>query len=134
MRAKEFMGESKPRSGYQALELSATSRGQLARSFPPRFPEFIGHHVTYAFGVRSDVPLPEISSVRVVGYAVDEAGLEALVVEVDGATTRPDGKTFHITWSLDRGAGFKPVNSNDLVSRGWESVQPINIDATAKFF
>jgi hypothetical protein len=126
----------KPRAGYQAFEVSAASRSALAEVFPPKFPEFIGHHITYKFGVSSDQPLPEASTLRVVGYACDEAGIEALVVEVDGTTVRPDGKTFHITWSLDREAGFKPVKSNDLIAQqGYEKIpSPINITATAKFF
>jgi hypothetical protein len=133
MRAREFM-ESKVRSGYQALELSQASRIQLAQMFPAKFGDFIGHHITYAFGVKSDVPLPEVQNIEVVGYAVDPQGIEALVVSVNGTTVRPDGKTFHITWSLDRDAGFKPVHSNDLVSKGWTKVQKvINITATAKF-
>ena len=137
MRAKEFMEEgSKPRSGYQAFEVSGASRSHLASVFPPKFSEFIGHHITYRFGVKSDEPLSQATSFRVVGYACDDTGLEALVVEVDGSTVRPDGKTFHITWSLDRGAGFKPVMSNDLISKnGYEKISnPINITATAKFF
>lgn len=128
------MGSPKPRSGYQAFEISPESRSKLAAQFPPKFAEFIGHHITYKFGVKSDLPLPEATSIKVVGYACNDKGIEALVVEVDGSTVRPDGKTFHITWSLDREAGFKPVNSNDLVAGGWEKVPAINITATAKFF
>lgn len=137
MRAKDIIeSEPKPRSGYQAFEISTQSRSHLASIFPPKFPEFIGHHITYRMGVKSDVPLPEASSFTVVGYAYDEAGIEALVVEVDGSVVRPDGKTFHITWSLDREAGFKPVKSNDLIaSKGYRKISnPINITATAKFF
>jgi len=127
--------EGKPRTGYQALELDHGSRSKLAAQFPPKFPEFIGHHITLAFGVKSDQPLPDISGVRVVGYSCDDAGIEALVVEVNGTTQRPDGKTYHVTWSLDREAGFKPVKSNELISsRGYEPVDPINITATARFF
>lgn len=137
MRAKEFMEQgTKPRGGYQAFEISGASRSHLAGVFPPKFAEFIGHHITYNRGAKSDQPLPEATTFRVVGYAHDPAGIEALVVEVDGTTVRPDGKTFHITWSLDREAGFKPVNSNDLIARvGYEKLpSPINITATAKFF
>lgn len=133
MRLDEITGA---RRGYQAFELDAQSRSLLAQRFPPKFSEFIGHHITYAFGVMSDEPLPEADSFRVVGYACDENGLEALVVEVNGTTTRPDGSTFHITWSLDRDAGFKPVNSNHLIKRsGFERIDdPINIHAVPKFF
>ena len=129
------MGESKPRSGYQAFELDHASRSKLAQSFPPKFSEWIGHHITVKMGAKSNQPLPEASTFRVVGYACNEAGIECLVVEVDGTTTRPDGRTYHCTWSLDRGAGFKPVNSNDLLRDGWDKLpNPINITATAKFF
>lgn len=137
MRAKDILESApKPRGGYQAFEVSDQSRSHLASIFPPKFPEFIGHHITYKMGVKSDQPLPEASTFKVVGYACDPLGIEALVVEVDGTTVRPDGKTFHITWSLDRDAGFKPVKSNDLIaSRGYEKISsPINITATAKFF
>jgi len=134
MKANEIFENAKPRSGYQAFEISAESRSRLAAQFAPKFPEFIGHHITYKMGVKSDVPLPEATSFKVVGYACNEEGIEALVVEVDGTTVREDGKTYHITWSLDREAGFKPVKSNDLVKNGWTNVPAINITATAKFF
>jgi len=126
----------KPRRGYQAFELSEESRNHLAGIFPPKFPEFIGHHITYAFGVMSTDPLPEASNLQVVGYACDSKGIEALIVSVDGSTDRPDGKTFHITWSLDRSAGFKPVNSNDLIANnGWNRIRgSINITAKPRFF
>jgi hypothetical protein len=134
VQVNEVLGKG-VRSGYQAFEVSAESRSQLAQVFPPKFKEFIGHHITYRFGVNSDLPLPEATSFRVIGYACDPSGLEALVVEIDGTTVRPDGKIFHITWSLDRDAGFKPVNSNNLLSGdAYELVKPINITATAKFF
>lgn len=126
---------AKPKGGYQAFELSHDSRSKLAQTFPPKFSEFIGHHITYKRGAKSDQPLPEATTFRVVGYACNDAGIECLVVEVDGTTTRVDGGTYHCTWSLDRGAGFKPVNSNDLLQGGWDKIpNPINITATAKFF
>jgi len=134
LKAIEIMESGKPRSGYQAFELSSESRSKLAAQFPPKFPEFIGHHITYKTGVKSDVPLPEASTFTVVGYAVDEEGIEALVVEVDGSSVREDGRTYHITWSLDRSKGFKPVKSNDLLKNGYQTVPSINISATAKFF
>jgi len=135
LKAKEIIeGTPKPRGGYQAFEISHESRSRLAAKFPPKFSDFIGHHITYKRGAKSDQPLPEANTFSVVGYAVNEEGIEALVVEVDGTTVRPDGGTYHITWSLDREAGFKPVASNELLKSGWESVPKINIAATAKFF
>lgn len=134
MKATEIMETPKPRGGYQAFELSSESRSRLAAVFPPKFSDFIGHHITYRRGAKSDQPLPEANTFTVVGYACNEEGIEALVVEVDGTTVRKDGGTYHITWSLDREAGFKPVKSNDLLLGGWEKVPAINITATAKFF
>lgn len=136
MKAREIMENGqKPRGGYQAFELSHDSRSKLAQQYPPKFSEFIGHHITYKRGAKSDQPLPEAITFRVVGYACDDKGIECFVVEVDGSTIRPDGGTYHCTWSLDREAGFKPVNSNDLLRGGWEKIpSPINITATAKFF
>ncbi|WP_434083261.1 hypothetical protein, partial [Escherichia coli] len=73
---------------------------------------------------------------RIVGYANDSEGLEALVVEVDGTVDRTDGKIYHCTWSLDRSKGFKPADSNKLVSqRNWTAVNPpINISTKPMFF
>lgn len=131
MRFNEIAG----RYGYQAFELDAASRSALAREFPPKFPEFIGHHITHKFGVSADEPLPEAKDFKVVGYGCNPEGIEALVVAVDGTTERPDGNVYHCTWSLDRDAGFKPVKSNNLLAGGYERLAvPINIHAVPKFF
>jgi hypothetical protein len=54
----------------------------------------------------------------VVGVADDGAGVQALVVEIGGTTRRPDGSTYHVTWSL--GPGRDAVESNDVIrERGW---------------
>ena len=138
MRAKEVLNASRSTAvgSFKIFEISAESRSRLAQVFPPKFPEFIGHHITYGMRKKGDDTLPQAETFQVIGYGLDEKGLEALVVEVDGSIHRPDGKIFHITWSLDRDAGFKPVNSNDLLSQGkWKKItSPINITATAKFY
>ena len=136
MRAKEVMENTpngKVKKGILAYVISDTDRSRLAHQFPPKFSEFIGHHITYQLGWPVDQLAPEFSSFDIVGYACDDTGIEALVVEVDGSTARPDGKTYHITWSLDRSAGFSPRMSNDLVAKGWQAIaNPINIHASAK--
>jgi len=115
---------------YTAYVLDNKSRRELAKVFPPKYPEFIGHHTTVKFGVPKDAPKPRPADLQVVGYADDGEGLEALVVTVNGKTQRPDGSTYHITWSLDRSLGRKPVQSNALVQGGYESVQPVPITTT----
>lgn len=100
---------------YTAYVLDNASRLTLAEKFPPKYPNFIGHHVTVQFGVPKDTPPPPPANLKVVGYADSGDGLEALVVAVDGETERPDGKIYHITWSLDD-TKYKPVDSNNLLA------------------
>ena len=116
---------------YTALVLDAKSRRELQKKFPPKYPDFIGHHVTLKFGVPKDTPKPrQPDTVEVVGYKDEEKGVEALVVAVNGKTKRPDGSTYHITWSIDRSAGRKPVDSNKMLRDGFENIKSIPIKIT----
>lgn len=119
------------------------SRARLLAEFPPRFPDVLAHHVTHRFGVsREDGMPPEGAQLTVVGYATDveahegEGSLECLVVAVNGNVLRPDGKVYHVTWSLDRSKGRKPVDSNRVIHQfGFNRLSAaINISATPKFF
>jgi hypothetical protein len=51
-------------------------------------------------------------------------------VQIDGTTDRPDGSTYHITWSL--GPGRKAKESNDVLrDRGWRRLDraiPIRLE------
>lgn len=118
---------------YTGYEISDADRKMLARVFPPKFPDFIGHHVTWKFGATDPTDLPPDGTLRVVGYASDDS-LECLVVELDGNIRRPDRATLHITWSLDRSAGRKPVDSNELLRSGYQAIRPINISTAPRFF
>lgn len=119
---------------YIAFELDKKSRRQLAKVFEPKYPDFIGHHVTYKFGVDKDAKLPfPPKKMEVIGYVDDGEGLEALVVAINGSSERSDGNTYHITWSLDREKGKKPVHSNDLIAmKGYKKVTPVEIKAKPK--
>ena len=78
----------------------------------------VAHHVTRKADVRPDHPLPSDTVGVVVGAADDGAGVQALVVEIGSTTRRPDGSTYHVTWSL--GPGRRAVESNDVTrERGW---------------
>lgn len=122
---------------YEAFVLTSASRQRLATVYPPKYPEWIGHHVTHQFGVqRLMSPQAELIygiprfDVEIVGY-VEEDGLEAFVCTVDKGSRRPDGKTYHLTWSLDRSKGKKPIHSNDLIARkGNQPLQPFVIVTT----
>ena len=98
--------------------LHPEDRNGLLAVFPPAYPEVVAHHVTLRSGVPQDFPLPTETEGFVVGVADDSAGVQALVVEIGGTTRRPDGSTYHITWSL--GPGRRAVESNDVIrERGW---------------
>lgn len=110
-------------SGYTGWEFNEADRERLREQFPPRYPDFVGHHVTAEFGVGPRHFLPG-GTLFVVGEVYDDArGVQALVVEVCGVdgptTTRPDGKTYHVTWSLDRARGARPMHSNDVLANGF---------------
>lgn len=116
-----------------AFLVDPVDRDKLAERFPPKFPELIGHHITHRFGVRPDPDTAYGTSVSVmlIGYSCNEGGLEAFTVSVNGSTHRPDGKIYHLTWSLDRSKGFKPVDSGDLVRSNSQPINPpIPLDVT----
>ena len=125
--------EAFTKMGYTAYELTDASRRELLNHFKPKNPEVICHHVTYKFPASSTEELPPAAhDAHVVGYASQD-GLEALVVEINGSTKRPDGKLFHITLSRDRAKKMKPVHSNNLVGAGFTHVPAFPIHLEPKF-
>lgn len=95
-------------------------RQRLLERFPPRYERAVADHVTLK-GQADEAALPPAVDCVIVGRADDEAGVEAMVVEIDGFTARPDGSTFHITWSL--APGRRAVESNDVIaSRRWTAL------------
>jgi len=110
--------------------LDDLDRAGLLIRFPPIWPDVVAHHVTLASNVTD--PLPTADAGQVVGEVDDGEGLQALVVAIGGTTDRPDGSTYHITWSLDRAQGRRAVQSNDVLrDRGWTRLaDPIPIKLT----
>ena len=93
----------------------------------------MAHHVTLRADVPPDFPLPPEEEGVVVGLANDGAGVQALVVEIDGTTTGPDGATYHVTWSLR--TGRRPAEANDVLrERGWIAVDPQPVSLIPRFF
>ena len=101
-------------------KLDRGEREQLLELFPPRYPAAVADHVTLETAAVS-TPLPDPVSARIVGRTDDGDGVEAMVVTIDGTTNRPDGSTFHITWSLAPGRRARESN-NVLKARGWEEL------------
>jgi len=98
--------------------LHPADRDRLMADFPPAYGEVVAYHVPRGPRVPPNFPLPSETEGFVVGVADDGAGVQALVVEIGGTTARPDGSTFHITWSL--ADGREAVESNDVIRvHGW---------------
>jgi len=98
-------------------KLDRDQRAELLLQFPPRYGRTDADHVTFRRAA-ADAPLPDRAEAEIVGRADDGAGVEAMVVRLDGTTDRPDGSTWHITWSLADGRGAR--ESNDVIAAlGW---------------
>jgi len=113
------------RAGRRVIgwKLDRAEREALLARFPARYPNVVADHVTLKAKVDENSPLPPPTTGVIVGRSDDGRGVEAMVVQLDGSTDRPDGSTYHVTWSL--GAGRRAVESNDVIrSRGWEPVDP----------
>ena len=100
-------------------KLDPEQRKELLQQFPPKFRDVVADHVTLAAKVARDAALPCETTAEIVGRTDDGAGVEAMVVRLGGSTDRPDGSTYHITWSLEPGRRAK--ESNDVIrERGWQ--------------
>ena len=110
-------------------KLDSKEREQLLKRLPPEWPDVVADHVTLDSEAAEGDPLPKAERAEIVGRINDGEGLQAMVVAIDGSTDRPDGSTYHITWSLDRKRGRKPVQSNDVIAaRGWRPLDdPVRI-------
>ena len=109
-------------------KLPRDEREPLLERFPPKYENVVADHVTLSVGATLATPLPRKPEARIVGHADDGTSLECLVVELNGTTDRPDGSTYHITWSL--GPGRRARESNDVLREdGWESIEsPIPLE------
>ena len=115
-------------------KLPSGERERLLERFPPQYERTVADHVTLQAGASEDTPTPKQVKAEVVGRADDGESLECLVVSIDGTTDRPDGSTYHLTWTL--GPGRKAKESNDVLrDRGWDEIdRPIAIQLEpAKF-
>ena len=99
-------------------KLDRGQRTELLQQFPPVYANVDADHVTLQTEASPDAPLPGETMGEIVGRADDGKGVEAMVVRIGETTDRPDGSTYHITWSLAEGR--KAVESNDVIAaHGW---------------
>ena len=104
-------------------KLDEGDRKRLLALFPPLFANVVADHVTLRTGTDYATLLPLERSGEIVGEIDDGRGVQALVVSIGGTTARTDGSTYHITWSLDRAAGRRAVESNQVIAElGWRAL------------
>lgn len=112
-----------PGEHVMGWRLDRAQRSALLGRHPPRYARPVADHVTLKAHVHPYSALPHEAACEIVGHATDTRGVEAMVVRVGGTTERPDGGTYHITWSLEPGREAR--ESNDVIAaRGWRSVNP----------
>jgi hypothetical protein len=113
----EDFGDGMANSYFTGWTLDRAQREKLLREIPPAYRDVIADHVTLLGRAPASAPQPEPVEAEIIGAVDDGEGVQALIVEVNGSSKRPDGGTFHITWSLDRRRGRKPVQSNEVIAR-----------------
>lgn len=115
---------SKP--SYTAVVLRDAERAKLLSAYPaPEGFEPIAHHMTINMGPASNGPaanmLGQEAVLKIISVASDD---KVMAVEVE--TNVPSiNKRKHITIGVNRAAGGKPVQSNNLAN--WRSVPPLQI-------
>lgn len=115
----DIVRKSLPGQFVAGWKVDAGARADLLRRFPPCFENVIADHVTLMPNVSEHGAVPPWVAAEIVGHVDDGAGVQALVIAIDGRTDRPDGGTYHITWSL--AAGREARESNDvLADRNWK--------------
>ncbi len=77
----------------------------------PLYERVVFEHITLQYPDKETAPSVEL--VEIVGHASSD-GVQAVLVEVDGVSERPDGKLYHITLSLAE--GHKPAESNAMLA------------------
>jgi hypothetical protein len=110
---------------FVGWKVDGEQRPSLLEQHPPRYENVVADHVTLKLG--GGLKLPTETRGDIVGEADDGEGVQALVVAIGGTTDRPDGSTYHITWSLASGRQAK--ESNDVIrERGWRRfAEPIPV-------
>ena len=121
--AREAHAQAQPGDSVIGWKLDRQQRSELLTRFPPSYGEPVADHITLRSRVAGDSALPEENRGEIIGRSDDGQGVEAMVVRIDGTTDRPDGRTYHITWSLQ--AGRHARESNDVIAQcDWQPIDP----------
>lgn len=105
-------------------KLDLKCREDLLTVYPPRYQRTVADHVTLSVS-GTEAPAP-VDDAFIIGHVDDGTGVEAYIVAIAGSTDRPDGGTWHVTWSL--AAGRAARESNDVIAHGdWTALPPTDL-------
>lgn len=120
---------------FTGYEISKSSRDKILEQFPPTYKDVICHHITEKYGVTKDEAAPKNPDKVVVYAYINVDGVEGLLVSIDGVKMRPfDKSKYHITLSIDKASGKKPVDTNKHVNDAVENFTPFEITVKARNF
>lgn len=115
---------------FSAILLDEGSKKALFDRFPPKFKNIQDGHITLQFRPKT-LPdnLGEKVNFTVYGYAKDN---KADAVSVKLYDVVSNNEIPHITLSVNQ--DVKPVYSNELLSRGYEAVEPFDLTGQIAVF
>lgn len=122
---------------YSGYLISEKERSEILKRFKPRYSDVICHHITEKFPCSADDVPQKPKTAFIYGYVTDNHGIEALLVSLNGNALRSDGSYYHITLSLDRKKGYKPVDSNSLIKDNLDDIErvtPMELSLEPKVF
>lgn len=121
-------------TSYNGYSIDGAVRDKLLERFPPMFDRVAMHHITYQYGVEES--LPPTATVAKIIATVSNDRAQALIVEINGTTKRPNGQTFHITVSYAASQGASAKDSNQAIAESpWEPLErPMTIPITPRWF
>jgi len=115
---------------FSAILLTKPSKQALLEAFPPQHQIKQDGHVTLAFRPgKLPENLGEIVNLTVYGYANDN---KADAVSVKLYDIESTNEIPHITLSVSEGT--RPVYSNELLARGYEAVEPLELNGVVAAF
>lgn len=103
-------------SGYRLTNRSETLARLAAQGITAQHENTILEHVTHQYP--DSQCAPPATHGEIVGHANGD-GIQALLVEIDGTSDRPQGGHYHLTLSV--GEGHAPKESNALLTDAIEN-------------
>lgn len=101
---------------YYAFSISSELRERILATYPAIFEEVICEHCTLVFTPFNNTEYETNTPYTIkITQGLSNECIQCVTCTIDDKSNRPNGGKFHITVSLDRTKGAKPVMSNNLI-------------------